>query len=657
MLSKLALRNVKRQVGNYLIYFMTVVFTVAMLFSVSNIIFSENLMKFATSKEIRGALICVVVFICTIVAFVLSYATSFMLKLRKREFGTYLTLGMTRKNILVIFIAETTIICVGALGIGLVLGLFLYQGLTAVMMRLLEMEFSIAAYSVQGLILTVCLVLGIFLLASITSAIYLRRVSIYDLIHGDKKVEKTVKHPTTWLIVTILSLCLLIDSLIFFNRELDHVILDGASSGGIMTSVLVFAVSVILFHIGLAKSAVYLLLRQKKMCSRGTNTFVLRQLSGTLSTNSVMLGFLAFLLTFTIVGANLAFIQKATQEEQLNSTYPYDILYTHNIESDVSGPSGSEGIPVEQAERTIQNYTEIRSKYSYNVYTSGSSEFYNQTRFAGDGSDNFMKLSDFNALIQPLGFERVELQDEYLIIANLPEIESTDWSHFSYQRGGKTYSFNSLQSHYPMFNHTFFYVVIPDEAVIGMEPETSYTVYDTSDEPYDAPALKEELKYTTPLEEYDGLLSERCDYSLREYGRQQQNQTNAILVVGALFAAAIFLFLAMAILALKTLSTLSEDKQRYGILYRLGAGRQMQEQTLFRQTFSFFLLPFVAPLLTSIPIVFICQHLIDLSGLETLTHQIPVIAAATAGVLVLIYLLYYAATYLIAKKAVVHSRH
>ncbi len=234
MLSKLALRNVKRQVVNYLIYFMTVVFTVAMLFSVSNIIFSENLMKFATSREIRCALICVVVFICTIVAFVLSYATSFMLKLRKREFGTYLTLGMTRKNILVIFLAETTIICIGALGLGLVLGLFLYQGLTAVMMHLLEMKFSIAAYSVQGLILTVCLVLGIFLLASITSAIYLRRVSIYDLIHRDKKVEKTVKHPTTWLIVTILSLCLLIDSLIFFNRELDHVILDGASSGGIM---------------------------------------------------------------------------------------------------------------------------------------------------------------------------------------------------------------------------------------------------------------------------------------------------------------------------------------------------------------------------------------------------------------------------------------
>ena len=43
MLSKLALRNVKRQVGNYLIYFMTVSFTVAMLFAISNVIFSENL--------------------------------------------------------------------------------------------------------------------------------------------------------------------------------------------------------------------------------------------------------------------------------------------------------------------------------------------------------------------------------------------------------------------------------------------------------------------------------------------------------------------------------------------------------------------------------------------------------------------------------------
>ena len=96
MLSKLAMRNVRRQVGNYLIYFMTVAFTVAMLFSVSNIMFSDNLMRYtAVNKEVYSALISTVILISAIVAFVLSYATSFMLKLRKREFGTYLTLGLS----------------------------------------------------------------------------------------------------------------------------------------------------------------------------------------------------------------------------------------------------------------------------------------------------------------------------------------------------------------------------------------------------------------------------------------------------------------------------------------------------------------------------------------------------------------------------------
>ena len=75
MLSKLALRNVKRQVGNYLIYFMTVSFTVAMLFAISNVIFSENLTEFILLMDLKQGMIGAVVFICSIVAFVLSYAT------------------------------------------------------------------------------------------------------------------------------------------------------------------------------------------------------------------------------------------------------------------------------------------------------------------------------------------------------------------------------------------------------------------------------------------------------------------------------------------------------------------------------------------------------------------------------------------------------
>lgn len=105
MFAKLALRNVKRQIGNYLIYFITVSLTVALMFAINNVIFSPQLQEYAVNiPELRNGLLTLTVLLSLIVALVLGYATSFMLKLRKREFGTYLTLGMTRKNILCLFI-------------------------------------------------------------------------------------------------------------------------------------------------------------------------------------------------------------------------------------------------------------------------------------------------------------------------------------------------------------------------------------------------------------------------------------------------------------------------------------------------------------------------------------------------------------------------
>ncbi|MCI9253875.1 MAG: hypothetical protein HFI58_03400, partial [Lachnospiraceae bacterium] len=44
MFFKLAVRNVKRQFTNYLIYFMTVAFTVALLFAVNNVLYSDALL-------------------------------------------------------------------------------------------------------------------------------------------------------------------------------------------------------------------------------------------------------------------------------------------------------------------------------------------------------------------------------------------------------------------------------------------------------------------------------------------------------------------------------------------------------------------------------------------------------------------------------------
>ncbi len=188
MFAKLALRNVKRQIGNYFIYFLTVTVTVALMFAIHNVIYSSQLQAYAESmREMKQGLIGLSVMIAFIVAFVLGYANTFMMRLRKREFGTYLTLGMTRRNILRIFVMETTVMGIAALVFGILIGLGLYQAMMAIMTRLMNLNLNFAAYSAKALYLTVILVLAMFVFASVTSAVYLKRVSIYDLIHGEKK--------------------------------------------------------------------------------------------------------------------------------------------------------------------------------------------------------------------------------------------------------------------------------------------------------------------------------------------------------------------------------------------------------------------------------------------------------------------------------------
>ena len=110
MFANLALRNVKRQIRSYLIYFVTVALCVALMFAVNNLSYSDRVQQL---KEISSDMDTMFTFVTVlgslVTALVLSYATGFMLKLRKKEFGMYLTLGMTRRNIQWLFACETGI--------------------------------------------------------------------------------------------------------------------------------------------------------------------------------------------------------------------------------------------------------------------------------------------------------------------------------------------------------------------------------------------------------------------------------------------------------------------------------------------------------------------------------------------------------------------
>lgn len=642
MFIKIALRNVRRQMGNYLIYFVTVMLTVALMFSINNVTYSEKLDIMETMQGVLRALSVGVAFV---VALILGYATSFMIKLRKREFGTYLTLGMTRKNILCIFLVETAVLGAVAIIAGMVLGLFLYQGMMMLMTKLMEMEFSFAPYSAQGFLFTIILVVIIYLSASVTSAIYLSRVSIYELIHGEKKVEKEVRHSGVWMFVAGVSLVMVIAACILFGKGLWLINDDDPSTKYYMLfGLFMLIVGIVVFHIGISQGLMGIFLKKRKFSSRGGNTFLLRQLSGMLRANAAMMGAIAFLIVLAVIGANYAFVMKNLEQKMLEESYPFDVSASVPAE-------GTEGPSLEEGMRKIEEYQPVSKILAFDLYTTDKNQIFgNLVKEAyGVERDTFMKESDYNRLMQWKGGEPLQCGSSFYVVENLEFLDNGMFQDKVLEEGGKQYTYaGTIQDSY-LENAV---IVVPDDVVKEMRVDMECALADLEKGRYDALALSRELSYERSYEWEEGKTTFLVwsDFVLKEKARQERNNVSAILIVGALYLAVVFVFMSMAVLALKTFAGLSEDSRRYEILNRLGAGKEEQKRILFRQTYLFFFVPFCMPLLFSIPTAALCAELTELVGYAGLTGQVYQNAGWFAVMLTAVYVLYFTATYLISKR-------
>lgn len=667
MFAKLALRNVRRQVGNYLIYFITVTFTVALMFAIHNVIFSKELLDFSQGiEDMNLALVALSVMISLVIAFVLGYATAFMLRLRKREFGTYLTLGMTRRNILTLFILETVLLGAAALVLGIVIGLFLYQGLMMLMMNLIEMKFEVASYSFSALILTVVLVAVVFILASITSAVYLKKVSIYDLIHGEKKVEKGVRRPALWMTVAVASLVGIIASFFIFDWQMERIETININTMGAIYCLVFFAVCLFLFHVGLCRSLVWLLMRSPKFCARGSNIFVLRQLSGQLGANAVISGILAFLIAFSIIGTNAALAYKSTLDFTFERARPFDVMVNFQIDgvwqpfSDREEREKEFDDRIQELKTIIDEYRTVEGVYPYRVYTDGSSDITDHTWW-GDGNgmqeDLYVPLSVYNELLTATGWEPLKLgQDQYFIVQGI-QFETEVYENVTLEKNGMAATFGGMSRELPMFSSANFITVIPDKMVEHMDVISYEIGYDLENGSYDAEGLEALILERTKnrsINDPIGIEGSGMSFQIKEIARRYDNSMAALLVVGALYISVIFIFLTLAVLALKALSGLNEDRRRYAILFRLGCGRREQCQALFRQMFTFFFLPFVLPLASSIPVGIIVQRAIVNASMASLTGTVWLIVGTVAALITAIYVLYFAATYLIARRNIIY---
>ena len=143
MLFKLSIKNIKKSFKDYAIYFFTLILGVA-IFYVFNALDSQTVMMNVTSStrdiiELMTTILSAVsVFVAFILGFLIIYASRFLIKRRNKEFGIYLTLGMSKRKISMILFFETLFIGLISLTVGLGIGALLSQFMSILVANMFE---------------------------------------------------------------------------------------------------------------------------------------------------------------------------------------------------------------------------------------------------------------------------------------------------------------------------------------------------------------------------------------------------------------------------------------------------------------------------------------------------------------------------------------
>ena len=109
-------------------------------------------------------------------------------------------------------------------------------------------------------------------------------------------------------------------------------------------------VMVFLTHFTLSRTLAGMLLRSKRLKNRGTNTVVLRGLSGKMTVNSLLIGALATLLVFAICMSNVAFSEKVYTDLTIEKECPYDVMALFDL-------SREPGISMDEGRVAIEKYS------------------------------------------------------------------------------------------------------------------------------------------------------------------------------------------------------------------------------------------------------------------------------------------------------------
>lgn len=663
----MSVKNIRRSFKDYTIYFFTLILGVA-VFYVFNALGSQTVMlklsntMYEILELMNRILSGVSVFVSCILGALILYASRFLIKRRKKEFGIYLTLGMSKYKISRILFMETLLIGLLSLAVGLAAGVLVSQCMSVVVANLFDADMTRFRFVFSGAAcLKTCGYFAImYVLVMIFNSFNISRCRLVELIQADRKNERVkMKNPWVCTVVFLVAAALLgtaywmVTAGVFDMNVADHIYVP-VVMGCIGTFLVFWSLSGLLLRIFTGIRRVYY---------RGVNSFVLRQFANKINTTVVSITVICLMLFMTISVFSGALSMKKSLSTNLENCAPVDV--------NLVKPAEGKSIQKVMEEGGFSLKKELADMAEYTIYQNDMEEkdFYGDSLqevekaypHVGFGNKiRFMTIGDYNRIARLYGKDTYELKkDQYMVIADYKQMvlvrniplgrgQSLEINGEKYIPKYRECQEGFVELAAQQLNGGI--VLVPDGAVTKDQSSVwgisgNYKAADREGKQEQEKRLnkviKKEQKDAKDTKDWVSV-NTRLDIAQSSVG------LGALVTFVALYLGIIFLISSAAILALKELSESADNRQRYDMLRKIGVDEKDIHKALFKQIGIYFAFPLLLAVIHSIVGIRFIHILLETMGVSFMLASVGM----TAVLLIVVYGGYFIITYLCSRSMI-----
>lgn len=685
MLFKLSIKNMRKTIKDFAIYVLTLVLGVAIFYMFNSLDSQEAMMQVSSStRELIKLMITMLGFVSVFVAVILGllivYANNFLINRRKKEFGTYMMLGMSKGQISRILLIETIFVGIISLIVGLVIGVFASQFMSVLVGKLFAADMSKFefVFSKDACIKTCIYFAVMYIAVMIFNTFTISRYKLINLLNASKKNEQ-IKIKNLWVCILVFIIGVVILGYAYY--KVTGGVNELSTADTILPIILMGIVGTILVFWSVSGFILKLVQLRKNIYLKDVNMFVLRQLHNKINTTVVSMSIICLMLFMTITILSSALSLNNTMRKDLEDTTPVDLnLYKtanlpENEKMSKAQIEDSRKTMIQTLEDNGFDMTKLKDVVEIPIYATNEltwrdtlSPVYDEVKqqfpnLLYETAEEIVKVSDYNKIARLYGNIEYQLKyDEYIILCDFDNMKNLRNKALKADStitiAGKEY-----KSKYDECQNGYIYmagshinngiVLVPDSCNLteDMKEETflaanyNATTEEEKEEIEKICTGETETEFSKNLNEKDITIDGMTKIAIIE----SSLGVSTIVLFIAIYLGIIFLIASSAILALKQLTESSDNKQRYAILRKIGADEKMINGALFKQIGIFFLMPLILAIIHSI---FGIQFVMTMMSVLADAKELLPSAIATAVIIGVIYGAYFMATYLGSKNII-----